>query len=194
MTSYSMTWDFFLLIAMAVNKAIVTGSVESLNIEESNSIIIHGFSESTTEDDIKDHFNDKEVSGEENISTIQINKEEGWCMVEFTKSQGKKIYSKGMLFSSNFVFLKFIVLQDWSRFTVFDGIVNLHCFLFAQFKSERGNEVISKVYNNTPPTKVFSYTIALNYIVGYEVMSHNHVEVMLAYRTMVGLSLLKLFV
>lgn len=46
-------------------------------------------------------------------------------MVEFTKSQGKKIYSKCMLFGSNFVFLKFIVLQDWSRFTVFDGIVNL---------------------------------------------------------------------
>lgn len=54
--------------------------------------------------------------------------------------------------------------------------------------------MISKVFNNTPPTKVFSYTIALNYIVGYEVLSHNHVEVMLAYRTMVGLSLLKLFV
>lgn len=82
---------FFFLISIAVNKTIFTGSVESVNIEESSSIIIHGFSESTTEDDIKDHFNDKEVSGEENISSIQINKEEGWCVVEFTKSQGKKI-------------------------------------------------------------------------------------------------------
>ena len=62
-----------------------------MNIEESSSIIIHGFSESTTEDDIKEHFNDKEVSGEEDISSIQINKGEGWCVVEFTTNQGKKI-------------------------------------------------------------------------------------------------------
>ena len=62
-----------------------------MNIEESSSIIIHGFSESTTEDNIKEHFNDKEVSGEEDISSIQINKEEGWCVVEFTTNQGKKI-------------------------------------------------------------------------------------------------------
>lgn len=51
--------------------------------------------------------------------------------------------------------------------------------------------MISKVFNNTPPPKVFSYTIPLNYSVGYDVLSHNHVEMMLVYRTMVVLSLLK---
>ena len=88
-----------------------TGSVESANIEEYSSIIIHDFSESTTEDDIKEHFNDKEVSGEENISSIQINKEEGWCVVKFPKNQGKKIYSKCLLFGLYFALLIFIVLQ-----------------------------------------------------------------------------------
>ena len=78
-----------------------------MNIEESSSIIIHGFSESTTDDDIKEHFNDKEVSGEEDISSIQTNKEEGWCVVEFTTNQGKKIWSKGLLVGFNFVFLMF---------------------------------------------------------------------------------------
>ena len=82
-----------------------------MNIEESSSIIIHDFSESTTEDDIKEHFNDKEVSGEENISSIQINKEEGWCVVKFPKNQGKKIYSKCLLFGLYFALLIFIVLQ-----------------------------------------------------------------------------------
>ena len=81
-----------------------------MNIEESSSIIIHDFSESTTEDDIKEHFNDKEVSGEENISSIKINKEEGWCVVMFPKNQGKKIYSKCLLFGLYFALLIFIVL------------------------------------------------------------------------------------
>jgi hypothetical protein len=44
----------------------------------------------TNKPDIKEHFNDKEVSGEEDISSIQINKGEGWSVVEFTTNQGKK--------------------------------------------------------------------------------------------------------
>ena len=51
--------------------------------------------------------------------------------------------------------------------------------------------MISNVFNNIPPPKVFSYTIPLNYSVGYDVLSHNHVEMMLVYRTMIVLSLLK---
>lgn len=46
--------------------------------------------------------------------------------------------------------------------------------------------MISKVFNNTPPPKVFSYTIPLHSIVGYDVLLHNHAEVMLVYRKVVG--------
>jgi hypothetical protein len=48
---------------------------------------------------------------EEDISSIQINKEEGWCVVEFTKNQGKKIYNKCLLFGLYLALLNFIVLQ-----------------------------------------------------------------------------------
>jgi hypothetical protein len=50
---------------------------------------VTGFSDSTTEESVKDYFNSKDISGDDGVTHVVMNKNEGWCTVSFSNPEGK---------------------------------------------------------------------------------------------------------
>jgi hypothetical protein len=45
--------------------------------EQADSVIVTGFSDSSTEQSVNDYFNNKDISGDDGITHVVINKNEG---------------------------------------------------------------------------------------------------------------------
>jgi hypothetical protein len=56
--------------------------------EQADSVIMTGFSESSTEQSVNDYFNKKDISGDDGVTHVVINKNEGWCTVSFSNPEG----------------------------------------------------------------------------------------------------------
>ncbi|CAC5357319.1 unnamed protein product [Mytilus coruscus] len=82
-------WDFSSEYADDINHE--NKAMSSTTDGEICSILIDGFCESKiTENDVRDYFSNKDLSGGSTVKEIDINIDEGWCVVVFTNSQAVK--------------------------------------------------------------------------------------------------------
>ncbi|XP_052105448.1 uncharacterized protein LOC127738294 isoform X1 [Mytilus californianus] len=81
-------WDFSSDYGDDINHE---NAMSSTTDGETCSILIDGFCESKiTENDVRDYFSNKDLSGGSIVKEIDINIDEGWCIVVFTNSQAVK--------------------------------------------------------------------------------------------------------
>ena len=73
--------------------------------EQPDSVIVTGFSDSTTEESVTDYFNSKDISGDDGVTHVVMNKNEGWCTVSFSNPEGKLSWIVDVQFSVHDVFL-----------------------------------------------------------------------------------------
>lgn len=57
--------------------------------EQADSVIVTGFSDSTNEESVNGYFNRKDISGDDGVTHVVMNKNEGWCTVSFSNPEGK---------------------------------------------------------------------------------------------------------
>ncbi|XP_063428509.1 uncharacterized protein LOC134711675 isoform X2 [Mytilus trossulus] len=81
-------WDFSADNADDINHE--KGAVLSTTDGETCTILIDGFCESKiSENDVRDYFSNNDLSGGGTVKDIDMNIDEGWCVVVFTSSQAK---------------------------------------------------------------------------------------------------------
>lgn len=67
--------------------------------DQADSVIVTDFSDSTTEESVEDYFNGKDIAGEDGVTHVVMNKNEGWCTVTFANPEGKLSWIVDIQFS-----------------------------------------------------------------------------------------------